>query len=78
MGRKKELSTKEEPQMKQQMRVTYKVNGWDQDKHMTEWYFGPEFVRSLVSKAKRIYRKTGMTELKVFQKGTGFLTITIQ
>ena len=59
------------------MRITYKVNGWEQDKHQTEWFFGPEYVRSMVSKAKRIYKKTGMTELKVFQKGTGFLTITI-
>ena len=63
--------------MKSTQRITYKVNGSYQDRHQAEWFFGTDFVRDLVRKTKRICRKTGSAELKVFQKGTGFLTITI-
>lgn len=45
--------------------------------HMTEWYFGKAFVASMTAKAKRDSKKTGMTEFRFWQDGTGYLTIQL-
>jgi hypothetical protein len=59
------------------MTVTYKTNSTTTSKSMTEWYFGKEFVATLTASAKRMYKKTGETAFRFFQKGTGYLTIEI-
>ncbi len=60
------------------MTITYKTNGWDTTKSLTEWYFGKAFVASMTRKAKAENRKTGETKFRFFQAGTGFLTIEIK
>ena len=46
-------------------------------KSMTEWYFGKAFVASMTAKAKRENKKTGKTEFRFWQDGTGYLTIQL-
>lgn len=52
------------------MTIHYYTNSSETTKSMTEWYFGKKFVSKAVSEMK----KTGKA-VKVFQKGTGFLTV---
>lgn len=55
--------------------ITYKTNSGITTKSLTEWYFGKKYVSTMVSKAKAEHKKTGKTEFRYFQAGTGFLTI---
>ena len=57
--------------------TTYKTNHAATTKSMTEWYFGKAFVASMTAKAKRENKKTGKTEFRFWQDGTGYLTITL-
>ncbi len=57
--------------------MTFKTNsGWT-TKSMTEWYFGKKFVAEKAAEAKRMNKKTGKTEFRFWQKGTGYLTIKL-
>lgn len=58
--------------------TTYKTNHATTTKSMTEWYFGKAFVASMTAKAKRENKKTGKTEFRFWQDGTGYLTIQLQ
>ena len=60
------------------MTITYKTNGWETTKSLTEWYFGKDFVSRMTAKAKRENKKTGEASFRFFQAGTGFLTIEIK
>ena len=55
--------------------MTYYTNHAATTKSMTEWYFGKAFVSSMTAKAKRESKKTGKTEFRFWQDGTGYLTI---
>ena len=57
--------------------MTYKNNHSQTTKSMTEWYFGKKFMAAKTAEAKRLNRKTGETEFRFWQDGTGFLTIQI-
>ena len=57
--------------------TTYKTNHATTTKNMTEWYFGKAFVASMTAKAKRESKKTGKTEFRFWQDGTGYLTIQL-
>ena len=57
--------------------TTYKTNHATTTKSMTEWYFGKAFVASMTAKAKRGNKKTGKTESRFWQDGTGYLTIQL-
>lgn len=57
--------------------TTYKTNHATTTKSLTEWYFGKTFVASMTAKAKRENKKTGKTEFRFWQDGTGYLTITL-
>ena len=53
------------------MELTYFTNHAMTTKSLTEWYFGKKFVKQTVDQLKA----SGKGEVKVFQPGTGFLTI---
>lgn len=55
------------------MEIIYKTNHAYTSKNLTEWYFGKKFVKQTVDQLKA----SGKSEVKVFQPGTGFLTIKI-
>lgn len=55
------------------MQIVYKTNHAYTSKHMTEWYFGKKFV----AKAEAELKASGKKEIKVWQSGTGYLTIKI-
>lgn len=57
--------------------ITYKTNSAVTSKGMTEWFFGKKYVSSMTSKAQDEQKKTGKSEFRFFQAGTGFLTIKI-
>ena len=57
--------------------ITDKTNHVTTSKEMTEWYFGKAFVASMTTKAKRENVKSGKTEFRFWQEGTGYLTINI-
>ena len=59
------------------MTITYKTNHATTTKSLTEWYFGKAFVKNATAKALRENKKTGATELRVWQDGTGYLTIRV-
>lgn len=59
------------------MQITYLVNGIPTTKSLTEWYFGKKFVSSNTQQAKTSFNKTGKASTKVWQSGTGYLTIEI-
>ena len=59
------------------MTITYKTNAATTTKSMTEWFFGKEVVRKLTATALRMNKKTGKTEVRFWQDGTGYLTIRI-
>ena len=60
------------------MTITYKTNSAKTTKTLTEWFFGKAYVKSMTEKALREAEKSGTAEIRVFQAGTGFLTITIK
>lgn len=53
------------------MNITYKTNGVETTKSLTEWYFGKKFV----TKAEGMLKSSGKKEIKVWQDGTGYLTV---
>ena len=55
------------------MEITYKTNHAYTSKSLTEWYFGKKFV----SKATAQLKASGKKEIKVWQDGTGYLTVKI-
>ena len=57
--------------------MTYKTNRSKTSKSLTEWYFGKKFVAEKTAEAKRLNKKTGETEFRFWQDGTGFLTIQL-
>jgi len=57
--------------------ITYKTNSAVTSKSMTEWFFGKKYVSFMTSKAQDEQKKTGKSESRFFQAGTGFLTIKI-
>ena len=59
------------------MTITYKTNAATTTKSMTEWFFGKEVVKNLTASALRMNKKTGKTEFRFWQDGTGYLTIRI-
>ncbi len=59
------------------MNITYRTNHATTTKSLTEWYFGKEFVKGHTDTLLNLNRMDGRTEIKAFQKGTGFLTVKI-
>ena len=57
--------------------MTYKTNHSQTTKSMTEWYFGKKFLAAKTEEARRLNKKTGETEFRFWQDGTGFLTIQL-
>lgn len=57
--------------------IVYKTNSAVTTKSMTEWYFGKKYVSSMTRKAQEEQQKTGKSEFRFFQAGTGFLTIKL-
>ena len=57
--------------------IIYKVNGVDSEQSSAEWYFGKKFVEDSTTSAQQQKRLTGKKEFKFWQKGTGYLTITL-
>ena len=57
--------------------MTFKTNSSLTTKSMTEWYFGKKFVAEKTTEAKRMNKKTGKTEFRFWQDGTGYLTIKL-
>lgn len=55
------------------MTIRYYTNSAETTKSLTEWFFGKDFV----TEASASLKKSGKSEIKVFQKGTGFLTIKV-
>ena len=55
------------------MTIHYYTNSAETTKSLTEWFFGKDFV----TEASASLKKSGKSEIKVFQKGTGFLTIKV-
>lgn len=58
--------------------ITYKTNSAVTTKSMTEWYFGRKYVSSMTRKAQAEHEKTGKSDFRFFQAGTGFLTIIVK
>ena len=61
-----------------QLIVSFRINGAVQDQHMSEWYFGTEFVRKMVRKIRRGFWNSGIMEMTAFKNGVGYLTISIR
>lgn len=55
------------------MEITYYTNHAKTTKSLTEWYFGKKFV----AKAEKMLEASGKKEIKVWQDGTGYLTIKV-
>lgn len=60
------------------MTITYKTNAAYTTKSMTEWYFGKAFVKAATNAALKQNAKTGKTEYRAWQDGTGYLTVIIE
>lgn len=60
------------------MTITYKTNAADTTKSLTEWYFGKAFVKAATNEALKQYNKTGKSQFKAWQDGTGYLTVCIE
>ena len=58
--------------------MTYYTNHAATTKSLTEWYFGKNFTKSATAKATREHKKTGATEFRFWQDGTGYLTIRFE
>ena len=59
------------------MTITYKTNHACTSKSMTEWYFGKQTVANHTATTKRMHKKSGETEFRFWQDGTGYLTIRV-
>ncbi len=59
------------------MKFTYKTNHAETSKSMAEWYFGKKFVNGWTDTLKKLNATDGRKEIKVWQDGTGYLTIKI-
>lgn len=59
------------------MTIIYKTNGVLTSTSLTEWYFGKKFVSQSTKLAQKDFSKTGKATTKVWQNGTGYLTIEI-
>lgn len=55
------------------MEIAYKTNHAYTTKSLTEWYFGKKFV----ARAEAMLKASGKKEIKVWQDGTGYLTVKI-
>ncbi len=60
------------------MTITYKTNHAETTKSMTEWYFGKSFVKHCTDALISLNKADGRKELKVWQDGTGYLTVKIK
>ena len=60
------------------MTINYKTNGAYCTKSLTEWYFGKTFVKKATDAALKDYSKTGKSQHKTWQDGTGYLTVCIE
>lgn len=60
------------------MEITYRTNGVCTTKSLTEWYFGKTFVKNLTASAMQMYKKSGKTEFRYCQNGTGYMTVCIR
>ena len=60
------------------MTINYKTNGTYTTKSLTEWFFGKAFVKAATNDALKQSKKTGKTEFKTWQNGTGYLTVCIE
>lgn len=60
------------------MNITYKTNGSITTKSMTEWFFGKSFVENFTASAIKMHEKSGNTEFKFWQDGTGYMTVCIR
>jgi len=59
------------------MEFEYYTNHSITTKSLTEWYFGKKFVKAAADKLVKLNKVDGRKELKVWQDGTGYLTIKI-
>lgn len=59
------------------MTITYKTNHATTSKSTTEWFFGKKFVKSSTDTLMKLNKADGRKQLKVWQDGTGYLTIEI-
>lgn len=59
------------------MKIIYRTNGILTSTSLTEWYFGKKFVSQNTKLAQKEFSKTGNATTKVWQNGTGYLTIEI-
>ena len=57
--------------------MTFKTNHSQTTQSMTEWVFGKKFVAAKMAETKRLNKKTGQTEFRFWQDGTGYLTIQL-
>ena len=55
----------------------YKVNGSYATKSLTEWFFGKKFVRVAEKKLLSANKSNGTRSIKVWQDGTGYLTVVV-
>ena len=60
------------------MKITYKTNSAETTKSLTEWFFGKATVKNLTESAKRMHSRSGQTEFRFWQDGTGYLTIRVE
>lgn len=59
------------------MQITYLVNGIPTTKSLTEWYFGKKFVTAHTKQAVTASVAGEKNSIKVWQNGTGYMTIEI-
>ena len=56
---------------------TYKTNGSECSKSLTEWYFGKTFVRNAEKILDLLHEMNGSKSTKIWQDGTGYLTVEL-
>ena len=57
--------------------MTFMTNGKETTKGLTEFYFGRRILNEKIVEAKENCMKTGKTESRFWQPGTGTLTIKL-
>lgn len=55
------------------MTIAFKTNGHYTDRSLTEFYFGKAFVAASIKAARKAPNK----EYRIWQDGTGYLTVII-
>lgn len=60
------------------MKIIYRTNGIITSTSLTEWYFGKKFISQNTRLAQKEFSETGKTTTKVWQNGTGYLTVDIR